>query len=139
MSSVELPRPLVNQLLHYAQTNPEQEVCGLISGKQSVLQQGHPISNTAEQPQQRFAMDDAQLVNTLRQIREQGEELLAIFHSHPTTPAEPSTIDLAEDQYPDVMKLIISLNTDGVLEMQAFYTRNGEIEPIELTLAHADD
>lgn len=138
MSSVELPRPLVNQLLHYAQINPEKEVCGLISGKRGVLQQCHPISNRAEQPQQRFAMDDTQLVNTLRQIREQNEQLLAIFHSHPSAPAEPSITDIKEDQYPDVMKLIISLNTDGVLEMQAFYTRNGEIEPVELRLAHGD-
>ncbi|VAW88077.1 Mov34/MPN/PAD-1 family protein [hydrothermal vent metagenome] len=138
MSSVELPRPLVNQLLHYAQINPEQEICGLISGKQGVLQQCHPISNTADQPQQHFAMDNSQLVNTLRQIREQNEELLAIFHSRLNAPAEPSSADMKEDQYPDVMKLIISLNTDGVLEMQAFYTCNGKIEPVELTLTHGD-
>lgn len=136
MSSVELPRPLVNQLLHYAQTNSEQEICGLISGKQGVLQQCYPVGNTATHPEHRFIMDEKQLVDTLRQIRENDQELLAIFHSHPTAPAEPSITDIAEDQYPDVMKLIISLNTDGVLEMRAFYTRNGEIEPVELTLAH---
>ncbi len=138
MSSVELPRPLVNQLLHYAQINPKRGICGLISGKQGLLQQCHPISNIAKQPQN-FAMDDTQLVNTLRQIREQNEKLLAIFHSHPSAPAEPSITDIKEDQYPDVMKLVISLNTDGVLEMQAFYTRNGGIEPVELTLTHDDN
>jgi len=136
MSSVELPRPLVNQLLHYAQINPEQEICGLISSKQGLPQQCYPVTNAAEHPQRRFAMDEAQLLSTLRQIREQGEELLAIFHSHPTAAAQPSSMDLEEDQYPEVMKLIISLDTTGVLEMRAFYTRNGEIEPVELTLAH---
>ncbi len=136
MSCVELPRPLVNQLLHYAQINEELEICGLISSKQGVPHQCYPVSNRAAQPQHHFAMDEAQLVETIRKIRKNDEELLAIFHSHPTASAQPSSIDLAEDQYPEVMKLIISLDTTGVLEMQAFYTRNGEIEPIELTLAH---
>ena len=136
MSSVELPRPLANQLLHYAQVHAEQQLCGIISSKQGVPFECYPVSNAATEPQHRFNMDEAELINTLRTLREQGEELFAIFHSHPNAPALPSAIDLAEDQYPDTLKLIISLNTIGVLEMQAFHTPNGEIEPVELLLAH---
>ncbi len=135
MSALELPRPLINQLLHYAQTNPKHEVCGLISSKNGTALRCYPVAN-AKSPQCRYAMDKSELAQTLRQIDDQGEELLAIFHSHPVTPPQPSASEIAEDQYPDIMKLIISLDTAGVLEMAAFFTRSGKIEPVELTLAH---
>jgi len=135
MSLVELPRPLANQLLQYAQANNQQEICGIISSKQGTPHHCYPVANTAAEPQRRFDMDEAQLISTLRTLREQNEELFAIFHSHPDAPAEPSAIDLAEDQYPETLKLIISLNTTGVLEMRAFNTRNGAVEPVELILA----
>ena len=135
MSSVELPRPLANQLLQYAQAHEEQEICGIISSKNGIPFECYPVTNSAAEPQHRFNMDEAELINTLRTLREQGEEMFAIFHSHPEAPALPSATDLAEDQYPDILKLIISLNTIGVLEMQAFHTRNGAIDPVELHLA----
>ncbi len=53
-------------------------------------------------------------------MRENGEALFAIYHSHPTSPAEPSAIDLELAAYPDALYLIISLNTKGVLEMRGF-------------------
>ncbi len=134
MSSVELPRPLVNQLLHYAQINAEQEICGVISSKQGEPHQCYPVANAAAEPKHRFDMDEAQLVATMKRLREQGEELFAIFHSHPDAPAEPSATDLAEDQYPDILKLIISLDTTGVLEMRGFYTRDGKVEGVDLEL-----
>lgn len=134
MSSVELPRPLANQLLQYAQANDQQEICGIISSKEGLPYHCYPVANTAAEPQHRFDMDPQKLIATLRTLREQGEALFAIFHSHPDAPAEPSAVDLAEDQYPDTLKLIISLNTTGVLEMRAFNTRNGIVEPVELVL-----
>ncbi len=136
MSTLELPRPLINQLLHFAQANPEHAVCGLISSKNGTPLRSYPVANAEKPSSCRYAMDEAELANTLQKMHQQGEALLAIFHSHPTAPPKPSTTEIAQDQYPEVMKLIISLDTAGVLEMAAFYTRNGNIEPVELTLAH---
>jgi proteasome lid subunit RPN8/RPN11 len=135
MSTVELPRPLVNQLLQQAQAATENEICGLISAIKGYAHHCYPIPNTASDTQHHFIMDEKSLINAMRQIREQGEELFAIYHSHPTAPAIPSNEDLNLDEYADVLKLIISLNTTGVLEMRGFYTRNEEIEDVELVLA----
>ena len=118
--ATELPRALVNQILHHVQASPDQEVCGLIGAKDGIPRSCHPVANTAAHRQVRFQLDPSGQIAAMRQIREGGEELFAIFHSHPTTPAEPSATDLAEAAYPDALYLVISLNTKGVLEMRGF-------------------
>jgi len=65
-------------------------------------------------------MDAGQQISAMTKMRELGEELFAIYHSHPTAPALPSSYDLDEAAYPDALYLIISLNTKGILEMRGF-------------------
>ena len=118
--TIELPRALVNQILHHAQSCPELEVCGLIGARNGLPHSCYPVANVAASPQVRFRLDAKGQIEAMRQIRDSGESLFAIFHSHPATPAEPSPTDLAEAAYPDALYLVISLNTKGVLEMRGF-------------------
>ncbi|MGH8497879.1 MAG: M67 family metallopeptidase, partial [Methylococcales bacterium] len=91
----------------------------------------YPVNNIAERPALRFLMDPAQQIDAMRNIRENHEDLFAIYHSHPTAPAEPSATDLEQASYPDALQIIISLNTQGVLEMRGFrYRPRGHIEEI---------
>lgn len=132
---VELPRPLANQLLHYAQISPEAEVCGLIGAKSGEPLSCYPVHNVAPTPNTRFQLEPHEQIQALRQMRERGEDLFAIFHSHPASPAEPSPVDLAEAAYPDALYLIISLNTKGVLEMRGFrLTPEARFTEVELLL-----
>lgn len=120
VSEIQIPRKLTNQLLHLAQLSPDLEICGLIGGKCGMPINVYPVSNSAEQPQQRFLLDAKQQIAAMANMRGQGEELFAIYHSHPATPAQPSIFDLEQAAYPNVLYLIISLNIKGVLEMRGF-------------------
>ena len=117
---IQIPRKITNQLLHLAQQSPDFEVCGLIGSKNGLPTHCYPIANTAEQPEQRFLLDAAQQISTMVKMRELGEELFAVYHSHPSAPAQPSSADLELANYPDALYLIISLNTKGILEMRGF-------------------
>ncbi|GMR20944.1 MAG: hypothetical protein BMS9Abin36_1542 [Gammaproteobacteria bacterium] len=129
MKSVHLPRTLVTRLLSIAQRSPDQEVCGIISGTaEQAFLQVHPVDNVAKHPQQHFHLDDKSLIDTLRNIREAGNHLSAIYHSHPNSPAKPSLTDIEQHGYPDALYLIISLNTEGVLEMRGYYIHNKSVE-----------
>lgn len=134
---IQIPRKLANQLLHLAQMSPDFEVCGLISSKNGIPHGCYPITNIAEQPQQRFLLNPSQQIAAMAAMRESGEELFAIYHSHPTAPAIPSQTDLALASYPDALYLIISLNTKGILEMRGFKINNQS--PRELVLSLAND
>ena len=91
---IQIPRKLTNQLLHLAQLSPDLEVCGLISSQNGVPSHCYPVANVAEHPQQRFQLDAGQQISAMAKMRELGEELFAIYHSHPAAPAIPSTHDL---------------------------------------------
>ena len=133
-TAVKLPRTLVNQLLHHAQQAEDKEVCGFISSRQGVPIHAYPVANIAVIPACRFAMDPAGQINALRLVRERGEELFAIYHSHPSSPATPSLIDLEEAGYPEALYLIISLNTKGVLEVRGFRLNGHDAKEVPLEL-----
>lgn len=134
---IHIPRKITNQLLHLAQQSPDQEVCGLISSKNGLPARCYPINNVAEQPGQRFQLDASQQITSMASMRNQGEELFAIYHSHPTAPAQPSNADLELAAYPDALYLIISLNTKGILELRGFRIEHKTAR--EITLAMSED
>lgn len=132
--TARLPRPIVNRLLYHAQQSPDNEVCGLIGSKDGLPAHCYPIANIATAPQRLFAMDPAQQIAAMRSMREQGEELFAIYHSHPAGPSIPSATDLAQANYPETLYLIISLQTRGVLEMQGFLLNGDTITEVPLEI-----
>ena len=134
-SGIQTPRNLANQRLHLAQRSPDLEVCGLVSSQNGVPYHCYPVANVADQPAQRFLLDAAAQIAALKAMRERGEELFAIYHSHPTAPAIPSSTDLELAAYPDALYLIISLNTKGILEMRGFHINQQTAREIPLTLS----
>jgi len=132
--SLYLPRPLVNKMLAHAQQNPSVEVCGLIANDASDKKVYYAIDNVAENPGCRFLMDAPQQIKAMKQMRDRQQQLFAIVHSHPTSNAQPSALDIAENGYPDAFYIIISLNTKGVLEMRAYTQQQDNMQEVELIL-----
>lgn len=132
--TLHLPRPLVNKLLAHAQHNPEIEVCGLIGSSEDNTKDYYPVENVAKNPHSRFLMDAPQQIKAMKKMRDKQQTLFAIVHSHPASSAQPSPLDIEESSYKNVFYLIISLNTEGVLEMRAFLQKEKSMQEIELTL-----
>lgn len=132
--SVRLPRRIATQLLDHARAESGREVCGLIAARDGTPIACIPIGNIASDPAHRYRMDPEALIHRLYEIERSGGELYAIYHSHPTSPAAPSAIDIAEAGWPEALYLIVSLNTKGVLEMRGFRIRGGAAveEPLEI-------
>ncbi len=137
--SIVLTRVLSNKLLMLAQKSPENEICGLISGKDDILDKCYPVKNIAQDQKTRFEMEPRQLLDSMRLIREDNATFKAVYHSHPVTAAYPSLRDIQQAAYEDIFYLIISLGTKGILELRAydFYNESqGEkgVREIELSI-----
>lgn len=137
-TALELPRSLVNQILAHAQQNPDEEICGLISSINNSATEYYRIANIAENKKHHFEMSGTEQIAAMKKMRVQGEELLAIVHSHPDAPAIPSALDTEDDNYPDVYYLVVSLDTKGVLELRCYLLNEDDGEkkfkPAELVL-----
>ena len=138
MERVVLPSHLIEQMLAQACASPQAEICGLVTARN-----GHPsrciaVRNVAPQPQRLFSMDPQQQIDAMRSMREQGEQLYGIYHSHPQGPAEPSATDLAQAAYPEALYFIVSLNRDREPLLQGYRIRNGGAEQVQLVTDPAD-
>lgn len=129
---VHIPRPLINQILAQAQDSPTREICGLISGQDQQPTRCYPVSNKATEPEHRFLMDPKQQIDIMRDIRERGEELYAIYHSHPDAPARPSAEDMEQAAYPEALHLIISMSTTGTLQLNGFQIQATGVTPVDV-------
>ncbi len=133
--SEHLPRTITLQLLAQAQQQSDIEVCGLIAARDDTPHRLIPIDNIAPHPETLFEMDPKQQIEAMRELREQDETLWAIYHSHPHAPAVPSATDLENASYPDALYLVVSLNTEGVMEVAGFRLSDGSFEPVSLEIS----
>jgi len=137
MTTVQLPRPLVNRILTHAQHAPEMEVCGLIGAREGSPLHIYPVPNVADRPDRLFTMEPEAQIDAMREMRNRGERLFAIYHSHPHAPAAPSPTDLKEAAYPEALYLIVSLNTEGVLDLRGYRLEKGAVKPVALDIIHS--
>lgn len=104
------------------------ECCGLLSGRDSVITEIHPLRNDAEKPETRYFATPEELFAAMRRIRESGQALLGVYHSHPRTPAYPSQSDVEMAFYPEAFYFIISLEPS--VELRAFKIEDSKIEDV---------
>lgn len=131
---IAIPRKIVQNLLHHAQQKPGQEVCGLISSLNDIPLRSYPIENIADIPESFFNLEPKQQIQAMAQMRDQGEQLFAIYHSHPSSAAIPSRTDIELASYPEALTIIITLKTKGVLELRAYRITNNQFSEVPLCL-----
>ena len=137
-TTLQLPRPVVNKILAHAQQNDNQEVCGLIGNDSSGNMDYYTVDNIADKPAIHFLMDASQQIGAMKKMREKEQTLLAIVHSHPTSAAIPSDFDIEENNYEAAYYIIVSLSTEGVLEMRAYLQHGEGMQEVELILEDKD-
>lgn len=69
----------------------------------------YPLTNISPEPTRRYLIDIKEQKAVFEAMREAGESLLAIFHSHPRTDAAPSVADIDLAFYPEAFYVIVSL------------------------------
>ena len=132
--TISIPRTLANRLLTLAQLTPEEEICGLIAKQAENKYQVYPIENTAGDSQHIFEMEPQQQISAFKQIREKQQSLFAIYHSHPSSDAIPSKKDQHDAAYNEALNIIISLGTQGVLDMRGYFYQQDGAQMVELVI-----
>jgi proteasome lid subunit RPN8/RPN11 len=95
---------------HARETAPA-ECCGLLIGTAESIVEAARTTNLASDSN-RFEMDPGDHIRARREARTRGLDVLGFYHSHPRSPAMPSTSDRAEAWYLGYLYLIVSLRAE---------------------------
>lgn len=110
MNFLRLTEAQVATLYAHAQSVAPAECCGLLGGVNDTVHTVYQLTNSAAQPLVEYAAAPAELFQAQRQMRERGETLLGIYHSHPRQAAPvPSASDVRQAFYPSAVYFIIGL------------------------------
>jgi [CysO sulfur-carrier protein]-S-L-cysteine hydrolase len=128
-----LPTDMHAAIIDHAMREAPRECCGIIAGRDGVPMQLYETRNVA--PGNRlYEIDPAQLIDLeFREFPERGLELVAIYHSHPESPAYPSPTDVELAFWPDAVFLICSLADRHSPAIRGFRIRDGAIDELALS------
>jgi len=130
---ISLQRSLVEKIISHARECAPHECCGLLGGTEVRTQTIYPLRNLAADPLVTYEASPEDLFAAQRTMRERGEQLLAVYHSHPRSAApQPSETDVRLAYYPTAVYLIVGLGGEQP-ELCAFRISESERswEPVE--------
>jgi proteasome lid subunit RPN8/RPN11 len=126
-----LTREQVAEMVAHARQEAPNECCGLLFGRHGRVERVFRGTNIDHSPVT-YQMDARELLEIPR-METQGLDLVGIYHSHPASPARPSSTDVARAFYPDVAYVIISLAAPQP-EVVAFRIADGQVRELELVV-----
>ena len=128
---LELPAALRDEIVGHAGAEAPKEACGLIAGRDGRPTRVIRCANAHPAPVTRYSIDPREQLRAFRDMEANGEELIAIYHSHPATQAYPSPTDRAEAHYPEAFYVLVSLR-DATPDLRAFRVRDGWVREVVL-------
>jgi proteasome lid subunit RPN8/RPN11 len=113
MLTLNIPVEIFDQMLAQARAEVPIEACGILAGADSTCKRLYKMTNV-DQSNTHCMMDPSEQFEVARDIRAKDLKMLAIYHSHPATPARLSAEDIRLALTPDIIYLIVSLqNADN--------------------------
>lgn len=109
------------------------EGCGLLAGRAGRVARLYPVDNALRSSTE-YEMDPHQQLRAMLDLEEAGWELLAIYHSHPHGPPDPSATDVARAYYPEALQVIVSLADRERPSVRAFSVTGGQVEEVLLEI-----
>jgi [CysO sulfur-carrier protein]-S-L-cysteine hydrolase len=129
---MRIAQSLIDEMVAHAREDLPNECCGMVGGTDGEASVVVPVVNSAASPL-RFEMDPQGQYNALKAIEDDGEELLAIYHSHTKSAAYPSQTDVNQAvNWPDAIYLIVSLQDTEAPEVKGYWLKDLKIADAEL-------
>lgn len=132
---MRISQSLVDEMVAHAREDLPNECCGMVGGRDGEATEVIRVVNAAATPL-RYEMDPQGQYNALKQIEDNGGELLAIYHSHTKSAAYPSQTDVNQAvAWPDQVYVIVSLADADNPDVKAFMLKDLKIADAEFEIA----
>lgn len=134
--TLHIPEAIHQQMLEHARAELPNECVGMLIGSSDgQVSEYLPLENELKSPT-RFLTEPRSMLRAEKRCRELKLQVLAIFHSHPTSQAIPSKYDVADHYSSEVMCLILSL-TDTFTPLRGWWIVEGNSKEGEIIINQA--
>ncbi len=130
---IKIPKKNIEDMISHARSVYPQECCGLLAGNSGIASNTYRMTNT-NQSQISYLMEPKEQFVALKDMRKKGIEMIAIYHSHPKTDAEPSITDINLAYYPDAYYIILSLAEPMRPDIRAHRIIDGKAEEVGIEI-----
>ena len=129
---IKIPQSVYDEVVAHALKDNPIEACGYLAGINGEVKYAIPMKNTDES-NEHFSFNPQEQFDAFKKTKSEGLRLIAVYHSHPETPARPSEEDIRLAYDPNVSYIIVSLASETPV-MKSFIIKNKtvEIEEIEV-------
>ena len=137
MLKLKIPNNLFEQMIQQAKAQLPIEACGILAGKNEQVEKLYEMTNV-DKSNVHFMMVPQEQFKVVKDIRSAGRKMLAIYHSHPETPARPSAEDISFALTPDVIHVIVSLQEADVPVTKGFLIEDGNVTEVPVKISDTD-
>jgi proteasome lid subunit RPN8/RPN11 len=108
---IKLTQKQIEEILAHARQVFPHECCGLIGGRECFAKSVYELKNVAARPQFEYEAAPEELFRAHKLMRERGENLIGIYHSHPRAVEPfPSETDIKRAFYSEAVYFIVGFN-----------------------------
>ncbi len=133
MKNLHIPENIFQQMLAQAKGQAPVEACGILAGKDSSVEKLYEMTNV-DNSSVHFMMEPKEQFNVLKAVRAADLEILAIYHSHPNSPARPSAEDIRLALTPGVTYVIVSLQNPNQPAIKGFLIDDDNITEVPVKI-----
>ncbi|MHC4456895.1 MAG: M67 family metallopeptidase [Planctomycetota bacterium] len=133
MAELKIPADIFKQMVSQAKAQVPVEACGILAGRDNKVEKFYEMANI-DNSSSHFMIEPAEQFKVIKDIRSAGLEMLAIYHSHPATPARPSAEDIRLALTPDVIYVIASLQNSGCPDVRGFLIEDGDVTEVAVKI-----
>ncbi|HBF38244.1 MAG TPA: hypothetical protein DDW50_13095 [Firmicutes bacterium] len=128
---LKIPVVLQQEMIDLAKRDSPIEICGYLSGNGEAAKKVIPLTNT-DHSAEHFSFDPKEQFQAVKNARATGHELIAVYHSHPASPARLSAEDLRLANDPRIVYIIVSLQNPEEPVLKAFNVNAGAVTEVAI-------
>lgn len=133
MLKLEIPSNIFGRMVEQAKAEAPVEACGILAGSDGKVEKLYKMIN-ADKSCDHFMMEPKEQFTVVKDIRSAGLKMLAIYHSHPQTPARPSAEDIRLALTPDVIYVIVSVQDAKRPNVKGFLIEDGNVTEVPVRI-----
>ncbi|HMU36028.1 MAG TPA: M67 family metallopeptidase [Marmoricola sp.] len=135
-----ISQSLVDEIIAHAKRDHPDEACGVIAGPEGSdrAERFVPMINAAGSPTF-YEFDSTELLALYKQMWDNDEEPIVVYHSHTATEAYPSRTDIKLANEPGAHYVLVSTrehgNNPGPVEFKSYRIVDGEVTEEEVHIS----